>query len=79
MQEFEFKTDCFFCGEEASERIEKRKKAKFRREIYEVRTIELREKVIARAVERGDEWGEIVQARAKSVIDFVAAEAKYHN
>ena len=34
--------------------------------------------MIERAVERGDEWGEIVQARAKSVIDFVAAEAKYH-
>ena len=78
IREFDFKTDCFFCGEEASSRIEKNKGVKNRRSIYEVRTIEMRDNVISRALERGDEWGEVVLARASSVIDFVAAEAKYH-
>ena len=77
VQEFNFKTHCFFCGEEASTRVEK-KGAKLRREIYEFRTTEIRDKVIVRAQKRNDQWGDVVLARAKSVIDLVAAEAKYH-
>ncbi|KAJ8888464.1 hypothetical protein PR048_007954 [Dryococelus australis] len=39
---------------------------------------ETSDSVVARALERGDAWGEIVPARAVSVADLVAAEAKYH-
>ena len=62
VQEFNFRTHCFFCGEEASTRLEKNKGAKLRREIYEFRTIEIRDKVIVRAQERKDQWGDVVLA-----------------
>lgn len=39
----------------------------------------MRDKLIARVLKRGDEWGEVVLAQAKSVTDFVAAEVMYHN
>ena len=76
MRQLEFKMDFVFCDEEASPRVETNKVAKFWREIYEVKTIEMRDRVIARALERGDEWGDAVLARAQSVTDLVAAEAK---
>ena len=78
VQEFNLKTHCFFCGEEASTRVEKNKGVKLRREIYEFKTIEIREKVIVRAQERKDQLCDVVLARAKSVIDLLAAGAKYH-
>ena len=77
VQEYNFKTHCYFCGEEGSTRVEQNKGAKLRQEIYEFRTIGIRYKVIVRAQERKDQLG--VLARAKSVIDLVAADAKYHS
>ncbi|KAJ8881714.1 hypothetical protein PR048_018200 [Dryococelus australis] len=64
---FNIKQDCLYCGEEASVR----KKTK-------ITTSPFKYSVIARALERGDAWGEIVHARAVIVADLVAAEAKYH-
>ncbi|KAJ8895907.1 hypothetical protein PR048_001247 [Dryococelus australis] len=43
-----------------------------------VTILPLKDSVIARALEWGDAWGEIIHARAVSVADLVAAEAKYH-
>ena len=74
MRVFEFKTDCLFNGEEARAGVEKSEGAKFRREIYELRITEMRDKVITRTLERGDECDDIVLSWANSVIDLVAAE-----
>ena len=38
----------------------------------------MRDKVIARAPQRGDKWGDVVLVRTQSVIDLVAAKPKYH-
>ena len=46
--------------------------------VYEVRTLEFKEKVSCRACERGDALGEAVITRLSNVIDLVAAEARYH-
>ena len=62
MGQFDFKTDCLFCDEEASARVEKNKGPKFRREIYEVKTIEMRDRAIASTFEREDESGDFVLA-----------------
>ena len=34
--------------------------------------------MIARVLEKRDEWGDVALVRAKSVIDLVAADAQYH-
>ena len=62
MRQFEFETDCLFFGKEASARVEKNKGPKFRREIYEVKTIEMRDRAIASTFEREDESGDFVLA-----------------
>lgn len=49
-----------------------------RRSSHEVRTFEIRESVLTRALARNDDWGEIVSVRIQSVHDLVAAEARYH-
>ena len=74
--QFESKIDCLVGNEDASAMFEKNKCPKFPREIYEVRATEMREKVIAQTLERENEWGDIVLALAKSVIDLVAAEER---
>ncbi|KAJ8874679.1 hypothetical protein PR048_025545 [Dryococelus australis] len=75
---FNIKQDCLYCGEEASIRKESKKEVKFRKTICEVTTLPFKDSVIAQALERGDAWGKIIHARAVSVVDLVAAEAKYH-
>ena len=79
MRQFEFKTDCSFYGEEVSTEIEKKKDAKFRQDVYEVRTTEMRDRVTAQALEKRDAQDVVALARAKNVVDLVAAEALYHN
>ena len=74
MRQFEFETDCLFFGKEASARVEKNKSDKIWREIYEVRTIEMGDRVITRVLERGDEWGDVL-ARAKSSTDLVGSRS----
>ena len=74
MRQFEFETDCLFFGKEASARVEKNKSDKIWREIYEVRTIEMGDRVITRVLERGDEWGDVL-ARAKSITDLVGSRS----
>ena len=43
-----------------------------------VRTLEFHDTVLHRASQRNDNWGNDVYARICSVIDVVAAEARYH-
>jgi len=76
--DFDIKRDCIFCGEEASASVETKRHAKYRREIYEIRTIPSMDAVIDRGLERKDEWGDTVAKRAQSAFDLVAAEAVYH-
>jgi len=75
---FDFKRDCIFCNKEASFKTETKKSQKYRRSIHEVATLEIRSTIIAKAKNRADGWEESVLAKLNSVVDLVAAEAKYH-
>lgn len=79
--QFQFKTKCFFCAEDIHGFIEKQKRRppKFRDNVYEVRTQEMKQSVLDRANERGDKWGKEVSLRIINVNDLVAADALYHN
>ena len=69
-----FNSDCFFCGQPAINQA-KRKSP----EVNSVRTIELKEKILALCRQRGDSWGATVQARLLPVHVLHAADAVYHH
>ena len=71
--QFQFNNDCFFCGQPAINQA-KRKSP----EVISVRTIELKEKILAVCRQRGDSWGATVQARLLPVHDLHAADAVCH-
>ena len=75
---FDFRRNCLFCGEEASQEKEKKKEVKYRKVINTVTTLTFKDSVKQRCDERQDELGRLVQARVDSVHDLVAAEARYH-
>lgn len=79
MEPFNIKEDCLFCGKGTSSRKETKKEVKYKRVIYETRTLPTINSIRRRAVERADEWGNIVCAGMDGIIDLVAAEAKYHS
>ena len=72
--QFQFNSNCFFCGQPAKNRA-KRKSP----EVIAVRTIELKEKILAICRQRGDSWAATVQARILSVHDLHAVDAVYHH
>jgi len=74
-----FQTHCFFCGKEASAEKERKKEKKYRLIIHEVASIDFKDTVIAQAIKRNDEWGEVVRARVETVNDLRAADAKFHH
>lgn len=55
---FDFGKLCLFCGQEADEIAEKKKKLKYRRTISNVSTLAFKDNVIKRAEERNDSLGE---------------------
>ena len=73
---FDITTHCLFCSEVllTSSKLE----IKRRKLTSIVETIEFKNNVMRRAIERGDEWGEMVTKRIEANIDLVAAKAKYH-
>ncbi len=73
-RQFQFNTDCFFCGQVAVN-LGKRKS----QEVVAVRTVELKENVLAICRERGDDWAAAVQARILPVHDLHAVDAVYHH
>ncbi|CAH2086035.1 unnamed protein product [Euphydryas editha] len=75
---FDFGKLCLFCGQEADEIAEKKKKLKYRRTISNVSTLAFKDNVIKRAEERNDSLGELVKERIYYEYDLIAAEAKYH-
>ena len=77
VSQFDFKNDCLFCGEEASEDV--KLAVNRRKSISRVETIEYREKVVNYSTERNDKWGDLVLSRVQSSIDLIAAEARYHH
>ena len=70
---FDFSTDCFFCGESVT--IGRKRKST---EVVTVKTVEIREIILAVCRERGDDWANAVQARILHVHDLHAADAVYH-
>lgn len=76
---FDFKKLCLFCGEEASEVIEKKKEKKYRRVIREVSTLSFKDTVLKAAEARGDKYGRSVKERVNFEYDLVSVEAKYHD
>ena len=72
-RQFNFSTDCFFCGKPAI--IGRKRKVS---DVVPVRTVETRDTVLAVCQERGDDWENAVQARILHVHDLYAADAVYH-
>ena len=72
-QEFSFCTDCFYCGKPAI--LGRKRKVSG---VFTVRTVETRDTILGICKKRGDEWGNIVQARIMHVHDLPAADAVYH-
>ena len=68
--QFQFNSDCFFCGQTAINQAKTNSP-----EVISVRTIELKEKILAVCRQRGDSWGATVQARLLPVHDLHAADA----
>lgn len=71
---FNFKEDCFLCGNNATIDIRHADRNRVRR----VTTLPMRDKLLERCKERDDSWGLNVQKCLLSCIDLVAAEAVYH-
>jgi len=69
-QEFSFRTDFFYCGTPAL--LGRKRKAS---DVLPVRTLETRDTILTVCQKRGDEWGNIVQARIMHVHDLPAADA----
>ena len=73
-RQFQFNSDCFFCGQPTINRGKRKSQ-----DVIAVRTIELKEKILAICCERGDSWAAAVQARILPVHDLHAADAVYHH
>jgi predicted nucleic acid-binding Zn ribbon protein len=76
LQNFEFKLHCVFCGNQADPKAEI--KSQSSRHVSIVTTMKIKETVTTHAEKRNDDWGQVVLAGINSVIDLVAAEARYH-
>ena len=69
---FQWKEDCFQCSEKTDDH-------NLKRGLSLVMTLQIRGKLIKRANERSDKWGERVLQKLLSCHDLVAEEAVYHN
>ena len=72
---FEWKKDCFLCGEEAV--VDKRHPGR-KQKVVQVQSLPFRENILRACEGRNDSWGREVQHRLETCIDLVAAEAIYH-
>ena len=72
-KQFNFSTDCFFCAKPAA--FGRKRKST---DVFQVRTVEVRDNILAVCHERGDAWAVDVQARLLHVHDLHAADAVYH-
>ena len=70
---FNFSTHFFFCGKPAL--VGKKRKTP---DVFQVKTVETRDTILAVCRERGDAWAGAVQARMLHVHDLHAADAVYH-
>jgi len=73
-KQFNFGTDCFFCGKPAF--FDKKRKTS--EDVSTVKTVETKDTILAICHKRGDVWANTVQARILSVHDLHAADAVYH-
>jgi len=71
---FQWKGNYFLCGEVALDNRHPN-----RTEIYEVRTLELRERFMKLCEEREHPWNDHVRSRLHGCHDLVAVEARYHS
>lgn len=79
--DFDFKSNCLFCGSDASPTFVKRemKKPVNKRNVVRlISTISVKDTILSTAKTRDDEWGAIVTQRIVNEIDLVAAEGRYH-
>jgi len=70
---FSFNTDCLFCGRPA--KFGRKRKTQ---DVLQVKTIELKDTLLAICRERADVWSDAVKARILHVHDLHAADAVYH-
>ena len=72
-RQFNFSTDCFFCGKPAT--LGRKRKSSY---VVLVRTVETRDTILKVCCERGDDWANAVQARILHAHDLHAVDAVYH-
>lgn len=77
-ERFDFKSLCLFCAAKCNLEVEKKKRQEYRENVYEVRSLTLKNSVQLMAKNRNDDWGRRVTDRVNSVICLVAEEARYH-
>jgi len=58
--QFTWSTDCFFCGQPANLG---RKRKSSGNDVFQVKTIEMKDKILAICRDRGDAWADTVQSR----------------
>lgn len=78
---FNFKQQCFLCGEEHAddfEEIQRRLPERERNYVHKVMKLESKEMFLQAAKKRGDEWGNTVVERISQVNDLVALDGWYH-
>lgn len=76
--EFDFQTRCLFCAE-LCEEINPKTPVEKRRKFSRVMTLPFRNNLISECDKRNDGFGRKVKERVLSVLDLVAAEARYHH
>ena len=69
-KQFNFSTDCFFCGTPATLGRKRRSS-----NVFPVQTVQLRDTILAMCLKRGDTWADAVQARLLHIHDLHAADA----
>lgn len=78
---FNFKTQCFLCTEEIPEdflKIQTKKELLDRDKIHLVEQLGVKDTILKKAAERGDEWGRQIIDRIQHGTDLVAVGGRYH-
>lgn len=73
------KTECIYCGKYMDYAKHTKQPINQHDRMHEVETPELLSSIIAKALERGDAWGQAVFICVQNIGDLMAAEAKYHH
>ena len=77
--DFEWKRDCFICGEIANYDKKHPERNAFTGFIHKITTIPFRQRIIQACGKRTYSWAEEVKIRLHDCLDLIAVEAIYHH